>query len=1767
MRSKAIFVALLAFAFGAQAVPVSRDQARAIAQMWAARGKRLGVRMGTEVEEVSEYAPAHGRKFFAVRMKGGTVFTAGDTRANPVLAFTRERVGKLDPNSPLYKLLSEATRLQNPGLPSAVNAAERSSVRRWAALQVKADRITSSTVPIESEEEIDDVRVSPLLATKWGQSTVKGADGVATNCFNFYTPPTRTVIKEEMAGGYAETNESANCVCGCVATAMAQLMRYWCWPQGDRPSFENANCSAPFDTSILLGVFWGPGAFQFLTVAQNPVAETNLTTAAGAYDWENMLELPEGVAVEDNCKAIGKLTYDCGVSVGMDYNLAETGGSGIYTSEARNIVDALKGRFSYTNALLCTSGELTTSDSCRQKVIFANLDAKCPVLLLITGDGGHAVVGDGYGFDSGEGETLPYVHLNMGWTGQCDVWYNLPYINTDDNPEDFSGFDTIDGVVYNVFTNTTGWIISGRVLDTAGNPVPGTKVTLRDASNAVVGTCEAEGPSGIYAFFVPRGEGQYDVFAENGDGTKMADRLVAIKNDNSRGSNSWGNDLTLRDPTVQVTGADGVQRFASLDSALRVATNAGDRVEILHTTSLRRDAFLGNDLVLTAVKATPSKINRQNGATISITNGVAFFTNVVFALEKTTPVLVGSNGTIRVAGRVELDDIASMTPGIRLEGMNSFVLAGELLNGLTIASPATRAGQSFGSYSCDYVTATNSAGRIVTTDPDLVGQAVDGALKWQSAEEVDPLVAVAYLDGETPVYYRTLDKLVGKIRGEADIVVMRSGCTLTKKLTVIGDSSIRGEGANISVNVVGSSDAAQFTINGGASLSVSNLTFEAYRGMALFLVRGGGLTLESGTVIDGAVGTAEQNSGALAVSTGTVTVREGVRIVNCRAGGSSANGGAIWLAGKNCTLNLEGGAITGCSATTYGGGIYIGGKATLNLSGSVNVTGNSSGNNPVDNIYLAADTCSFNLVGEVSGSVGVRHSGSIAGDGAGDAFIAVDPSLDPDAVARSCAVFSNDTGDGLSAVVSEGGLVWAERPPYTGEVGPEAACDLVIYNDGTPQAVTNYYESFEYAYASLTNDATIVVLGAEVIGADVTVTRKVLIRTDSLGGSFGLYRLGECKFEIAAGGSLTLEDIVVSGYYGGKGMLLYVRSGGSLTLGNGALVCDVFGDGGRAAGGIVVWGGEFRMLPGSEIYNCGNDYPRNADEAVPPANVGVGGGLLVDSGTVYLEGGIVDWCWAEHAAGVYIGNKSTVYISGDMVICDNFTNDGEPSDLTVEDKSELLATDAFVLGLIGVSEGVNCDTNVFGRVPADVLAESGGILSATNFVATAACFHRDDDASVLGQVVTNGTEALLVWPRAIAGGVYVDEQGNSYGQVFGASCAVPVAPAGLVYNGGAQTGVVENAAYVIEGCGVATNAGQYVAVLTIKPGYLWEDGTAGQKEVVWKIGKATYDMSGITFDDGTFEYDGTPKSIYISGELPEGVTVEYTGNGQIKVCYKTEVRAHFTGDAENYEPIPYMVAHLTVFTTHPTIPVPPGFSWPYNGQEQVGVMDGVGYTVTGNRATEVGNYTAIASLTGDYRWMDGSADDKEVPWSIIKGNYDMSGVKFKDKTFAADGSPKSIFVDESTLPAGVSVTNYIGNGKTEVGTYQVRAQFAGDAMRYNKISDMFAWMTITDGPLPPPEPQWEIVTNHPTPIAFKSITRVSDTEWTLVITDRVEYCNYRLIWTDDLTKGFTSTGDWEHAVGPAADPVWTTNVITTGGAWFWRAEGADGTNMVLKTEE
>lgn len=76
------------------------------------------------------------------------------------------------------------------------------------------------------------------------------------------------------------------------------------------------------------------------------------------------------------------------------------------------------------------------------------------------------------------------------------------------------------------------------------------------------------------------------------------------------------------------------------------------------------------------------------------------------------------------------------------------------------------------------------------------------------------------------------------------------------------------------------------------------------------------------------------------------------------------------------------------------------------------------------------------------------------------------------------------------------------------------------------------------------------------------------------------------------------------------------------------------------------------------------------------------------------------------------------------------------------------------------------------------------------------------------------------------------------------------------------------------------------------------------------IDKIYYDMSGVSFDDVEFTYDGEPKSIAVSGTLPPGLTVEYVGN-DVSAEGTHTVTAIFIADVNHVTPEP-MTATITI---------------------------------------------------------------------------------------------------------------------------------------------------------------------------------------------------------------------------------------------------------------
>lgn len=321
---------------------------------------------------------------------------------------------------------------------------EQKAHQRWQRLLAASPNPPADTEVNNYATVVSEVMVTPFLQTSWSQD---GDEVDSTAVYNYYVPP-------------GPNGNIDNYPCGCVATAMAQAMYYFHYPT----------------------VSVGTGTYSYSV--NGSTTSGNLRGGdgnGGAYQWSNMPLAPNSPTAAQ-AEEIGDLCYDTGIAVGMDY-----GADGSSASD-ESIGTALTGTFgySYSDYALNLNGFSATN---LISIINPNLDARLPVFLGITGtDGGHEVLADGYGYS---GSTL-FHHLNMGWVGADTVWYQLPIIDAQDNNGDFT---IVDGATYNIYTNGTGMIISGRIVDPNGLPVVGATVTATGGGTYTTTT----DTNGIYA--------------------------------------------------------------------------------------------------------------------------------------------------------------------------------------------------------------------------------------------------------------------------------------------------------------------------------------------------------------------------------------------------------------------------------------------------------------------------------------------------------------------------------------------------------------------------------------------------------------------------------------------------------------------------------------------------------------------------------------------------------------------------------------------------------------------------------------------------------------------------------------------------------------------------------------------------------------------------------------------------------------------------------------------------------------------------------------------------------------------------------------------------------------------------------------------------------------------------------------------------------------------------------------------------------------------
>lgn len=207
--------------------------------------------------------------------------------------------------------------------------------------------------------------VEPLLTDSWNQPEP----------YNVCAP---------MIGG-------RHCQVGCVALAMAQVMRYWRWP-------ERGHGSHTYTDST--------GCGQTLTA-----------DFAHEYRWHLMRDVYEGAVDSSDVGLLeaGRLMRDCGVAVEMRYGLEASGARSVRQAIALNAwfgYDA--GMQLYYRDFFSRAeweGMLMEELSGGRPVLFA---AQSPSL-------SHALVCDGYDQDG-------LFHMNFGLGGDADGYYYLPHL-------------------------------------------------------------------------------------------------------------------------------------------------------------------------------------------------------------------------------------------------------------------------------------------------------------------------------------------------------------------------------------------------------------------------------------------------------------------------------------------------------------------------------------------------------------------------------------------------------------------------------------------------------------------------------------------------------------------------------------------------------------------------------------------------------------------------------------------------------------------------------------------------------------------------------------------------------------------------------------------------------------------------------------------------------------------------------------------------------------------------------------------------------------------------------------------------------------------------------------------------------------------------------------------------------------------------------------------------------------------------------------------
>ena len=349
----------LAVATAATAATVNRQQARQQAAQFL---QQHGVQLGTEPTTVrGRHTQAADQPLYVFNTADsrGFVVVSGDDRTDAILGYTQQ--GSYDDDN----------------VPPALQEWLAQMTAEIEALQQPAEARAASAAPKAVSPQVSShPAILPLIQTTWNQGNSSSNSQNTDGIYNIRLP---------------QIGESYPCT-GCVATAGAQIMYYYKWPQ-------EATLEVPGYPSDL--------------------AATSNSLPAKQFEWDKMkTSYNSSDANSVAAYAVADLMLYAGWAANMNYGV---GGSGASQSTlARNMVNYF-GYDPYWKRVNRDSYLVADWD----ELIYNELANGRPVIYDGNSDsGGHAFICDGY-----DGEGL--YHFNWGWGGHQNGYFKLQATNPD----------------------------------------------------------------------------------------------------------------------------------------------------------------------------------------------------------------------------------------------------------------------------------------------------------------------------------------------------------------------------------------------------------------------------------------------------------------------------------------------------------------------------------------------------------------------------------------------------------------------------------------------------------------------------------------------------------------------------------------------------------------------------------------------------------------------------------------------------------------------------------------------------------------------------------------------------------------------------------------------------------------------------------------------------------------------------------------------------------------------------------------------------------------------------------------------------------------------------------------------------------------------------------------------------------------------------------------------------------------------------------------